>query len=173
MSITRRQAVGAGASVAFARPAAAFGAGPYTAKHVTPPDWYWRAMRWLTMNLVQDDPGKVDLDFWLDYLKRAHVDAASWNSGGIIAFYPTNLPHHKRNERLGSSDPLGYLIEGCRKMGLIVTTRVDHHATYPDTAKAKPEWISIDENGQPRPHWAKSPRGEYLRTGMARHLEAS
>jgi hypothetical protein len=40
-------------------------------------------MRWLTMNLVQDDPGKVDLDFWLDYLRRAHVDAASWNSAGL------------------------------------------------------------------------------------------
>jgi hypothetical protein len=111
-------------------------------------------MRWLTMNLVQDDPGKVDLDFWLDYLRRAHVDAASWNSGGIVAFYPTKIPFHRRNERLGSSDPLGYLIEGCRKMDLIVTTRVDHHATYPETAKAHPEWISRDETGELRRHWA-------------------
>jgi hypothetical protein len=111
-------------------------------------------MRWLTMNLVQDDPGKVDLDFWLDYLKRAHVDAASWNSGGIVAFYPTRIPYHRRNTRMGDSDPLGYLIEGCRRMGLVVTARVDHHATYADTAQAHPEWISRDPEGRMRPHWA-------------------
>jgi hypothetical protein len=129
-------------------------AGEYTRKAVTPPDWYWRPMRWLTMNLVQDDPGKSDLDFWLDYLKRAHVDAVSWNAGGIVAFYPTTIPYHKRNEKLGSSDPLGYLIEGSRRMGLIVTARVDHHATYPEAAQAHPEWISRDPQGNPRRHWA-------------------
>lgn len=46
-----------------------------------------------------------------------------------------------------ASDPLGYLIEGARKMGLIVTARVDHHATYPETAEAHPEWISTENNG--------------------------
>ncbi len=151
--MTRRDWIGAAAATSTALGAMA-DPKSFTARHVTPPDWYWRAMRWLTMNLVQDDPGKVDLDFWLDYLRRAHVDAASWNSGGIIAFYPTRIPFHKRNEKMGSSDPLGYLIEGCRRMGLIVTTRVDHHATYPDAAKAHPEWISTDEKGNLRPHWA-------------------
>jgi len=145
--ITRREMLALSAT-------AALPAQTWTAKHVTPPDWYWRAMRWLTMNLVQDDPGKVDLDFWLDYLKRAHVDAASWNSGGIIAFYPTTVPFHKRNEKMGNSDPLGYLVEGCRRMGLIVTARVDHHATYPETAAAHPEWISTDAAGRKMPHWA-------------------
>lgn len=146
--ISRRELIAGTAAASL------LGAQTFTSKHVTPPDWYWRAMRWLTMNLVQDDPGKVDLDFWLDYLKRAHVDAASWNSGGIIAFYPTRIRYHRRNERLGNTDPLGYLVEGCRRMGLIVTARVDHHATYPETAKAHPEWISTDENGKLRPHWA-------------------
>jgi hypothetical protein len=152
--IRRREFVAAAAGAAASALAASPEPGSYTARHVTPPDWYWRGMRWLTMNLVQDDPGKVDLDFWLDYLKRAHVDAASWNSGGIIAFYPTKIPHHRRNDKIGSTDPLGYLVEGCRKMGLIVTLRVDHHATYSDTAKAKPEWISRDANGRMHPHWA-------------------
>lgn len=112
-------------------------------------------MRWLTMNLAHNDPGAADLDFWLDYVRRAHVDAVSWNSGGIIAFYPTKIPFHKRAERLGDSDPLGYLVEGARKMGLIVTARVDHHATYPETAEAHPEWISTEKNGSLRRHWAE------------------
>lgn len=125
-----------------------------TGRYNTAPDWYEKPMRWLTMNLVQDDPGKFDPDFWLDYVRRCHVDAASWNSGGIIAFYPTEIPYHKRNERIGNTDPLGYLVEGCRKQGIIVTARVDHHATYEDGAKAHPEWISRDLRGEPRRHWA-------------------
>jgi hypothetical protein len=129
--------------------------GPAIRNAVTPKDWYLGPMRWLTMNLVQDDPGKFDPDFWLDYLKRCHVDAASWNSGGIVAFYPTRLPHHRRNALIGNTDPLGYLVEGCRRMGIVVTARVDHHATYADTAEARPEWISRDRLGKMRPHWAQ------------------
>jgi hypothetical protein len=150
MNPSRRELFGA----AFGAVASAQ-AGPYTRNATTAPDWYRRAMRWLTMNLAHNDPGSADLDFWLDYLKRAHVDAVSWNSGGIIAFYPTQIPFHKRAERLGDSDPLGYLIEGARKLGLIVTTRVDHHATYPETAEAHPEWISTDKAGALRRHWAE------------------
>lgn len=176
--ISRRELL-SGAAAAFAYTAAAK-PGPYTLKHVTPPDWYWRAMRWLTMNLVQDDPGKFDPDFWLDYLKRAHVDAASWNSGGIVAFYPTRIPFHKRNENLGESDPLGYLVEGCRRMGLIVTARVDHHATYEATARAHPEWISTDPAGNLRRHWASpelfltctlGPYNEFFMTSVMTEIE--
>ncbi len=178
--ITRREWIG-GTVAALAATDVRGAAGPYTTKSVTPPDWYFRAMRWLTMNLVQDDPGKVDLDFWLDYLKRAHVDAASWNSGGIVAFYPTNIPYHKRNAQMGNSDPFGYLVEGCRKMGLVVTARVDHHATYPETAMAHPEWICTDEKGQKRPHWAMpnlyltcelGPYNEYFMTEVMKEIES-
>ena len=88
------------------------------------------AMRWLTLTVVNDDPGNYDPDFWLDYLKRCHVDAASWNSGGIIAIYPTKIPFHRINPAIGRTDPFGYLVEGCRKQGIVVTARVDHHATY-------------------------------------------
>jgi hypothetical protein len=78
----------------------------------------------------------------------------SWNSGGIVAFYPTEIPYHRRAERLGDDDPVGYLVEGSRRMGLVVTLRVDHHATYPEAAAAHPEWIARDRSGQPLRHWA-------------------
>jgi len=134
------------ASVAQAEP------GPLTRSHITPPDWYWRPMRWFTMNMTHNDPGRFDPDFWLDYLRRCHVDAASWNSGGIVAFYPTKIPFHRKARDLGNLDVLGYLIEGCRKMGMVVTNRVDHHATYEDTAQAHPEWIRRDSQGRMCPH---------------------
>jgi len=121
----------------------------------TPPDWFDRPLRWANLTLVQDDPGRYDPGFWLDLLRRAHCDAASWNAGGIVAFYPTRIPFHRRCPNLGEGDPFGELVEGCRKLGIFVTARVDHHATYPDAAEAHPEWLMRDASGRPRRHWAK------------------
>ncbi len=65
-------------------------------------------------------------------------------------------------------------------MGLIVTARVDHHATYEDTAKAHPEWISIDPAGKPRRHWASpelfltctlGPYNEFFMTSVMTEIE--
>src|SRR5256885_2317171 len=32
-------------------------------------------MRWAQLTLVEDDPGRFDLPFWLDYFRRTHSDA--------------------------------------------------------------------------------------------------
>src|ERR1039458_8034719 len=39
------------------------------------PSWVDKPMRWAQLTLVEDDPGKFDLAFWLDYFKRTHSDA--------------------------------------------------------------------------------------------------
>src|SRR5574341_136027 len=55
------------------------------------PDWTDRPMRWAQLTLVEDDPGKFDLQFWLDYFKRTHSDAVCLSAGGCVAFYPTEI----------------------------------------------------------------------------------
>lgn len=135
------------------------------------------AMRWLTLTVVNDEPGKYDPDFWLDYMKRCHVDAASWNSGGIIAIYPTKIPFHRRNPNLGDTDPLRYIVDGCRKQGIVITARVDHHATYDDTAQAHPEWIQVDAAGKKKRHpaqpdlWLTCTLGPYNEDFMTRVMQ--
>src|SRR6185436_11328877 len=56
--------------------------------------WFDRPMRWAQLTLVEDDPGKYDLRFWLDYFKRTHSDAACLSAGGCVAYYPTKIPLH-------------------------------------------------------------------------------
>src|SRR5262245_17832361 len=34
------------------------------------PSWVDKPMRWAQLTLVEDDPGKFDLQFWLDYFAR-------------------------------------------------------------------------------------------------------
>lgn len=54
-------------------------------------------MRWAQLTLVEDDPGKYDPSFWLDYMKRTHSDATCLSAGGCVAFYPTKIPLHYRS----------------------------------------------------------------------------
>ena len=118
------------------------------------PSWVDKPMRWAQLTLVEDDPGKFDLAFWLDYFKRTHSDAVCLSGGGCVAYYPTQIPFHHRSKWLGDRDVLGDLIAGCRKLGMVVIVRTDPHATYDDVAEAHPDWIAVDADGNKRRHWA-------------------
>ena len=118
------------------------------------PLWVTKPMRWAQLTLVEDDPGKFDVDFWFDYLKRTKSDAICLSGGGCVAYYPTQIPLHHRSRWLGDRDVLGELINGCRKQGMVVIVRTDPHATYDDAAEAHPDWIAVDAAGNRRRHWA-------------------
>lgn len=76
------------------------------------PAWCDQPMRWAQLVLVENDPGQVDIAFWLDYFRRVHADAACLSAGGIVAYYPTDVPFHHRSAWLGASDPFGELVRG-------------------------------------------------------------
>jgi hypothetical protein len=111
-------------------------------------------MRWFQLAFVEDDPGKYDPAFWLDYFRRIHADAACLSAGGVVAFYPTKVPLHYRSKYLGDRDIFGEMLEGCRKLGMNVIARTDPHAAHQDVYDAHPEWIAVDAEGKKRRHWA-------------------
>ncbi len=116
--------------------------------------WYNRPMRWAQLTLVEDDPGNYDLQWWLDYFKSTHSDAACLSAGGCVAYYPTKIPLHYRSQYLGDRDSFGDLVRGCRKLGMNVVARTDPHAAHQDVYDAHPDWIAVDAHGQKRKHWA-------------------
>jgi hypothetical protein len=160
-SFTRRQflktTTGAGAAVTLAQfmPRQLLAAdAPQVTLPAPTPSWVDKPMRWAQLTLVEDDPGKFDLAFWLDYFKRTRSDAVCLSGGGCVAYYPTQIPFHHRSKWLGDRDVLGELIAGCRKLGMVVIVRTDPHATYDDVQAAHPDWIAVTADGQPRRHWA-------------------
>jgi hypothetical protein len=118
------------------------------------PSWVDRPMRWAQLTLVEDDPGRFDQKFWLDYFARTRSDAVCLSAGGCVAYYPTQVPFHHRSAWLGDRDVFGELVAGCRKLGMVVIARTDPHATYDDVQAAHPDWIAVDAKGTPRRHWA-------------------
>src|SRR6188474_3184533 len=67
-------------------------------KSVTDGDgWFDRPMRWVQLTLVENDPGRFDPQFWLDYFRRVQADAACLSAGGIVAYYPTEVALHHRS----------------------------------------------------------------------------
>jgi hypothetical protein len=117
-----------------------------------PDPWFDRPMRWAQLTLVEDDPGKYDPGFWLNYFKRTHSDAACLSAGGCVAYYPTKIPLHYRSKWLGQNDAFGELVAGCRRLNMVVIARTDPHAAHQDVFDAHPDWIAVDAAGQKRRH---------------------
>jgi hypothetical protein len=119
-----------------------------------PPSWVDRPMRWAQLTLAENDPGQYDPAFWLDYFRRTHSDAVCLSAGGCVAYYPTKIPLHYRSNWMGSADPFGALVAGCRKLNMAVVARTDPHAAHQDVYDAHPDWIAVDAQGRKRPHWS-------------------
>src|SRR3954453_5779802 len=127
---------------------------PMAARSEGTAGWYDRPMRWAQVAFVEDDPGNYSREFWLDYFKRTHCDAACLSAGGCVAFYPTKIPMHYRSKWLGDKDTFGDLVKGCRELGMNVIARTDPHAVHQDVYDAHPDWIMVDAKGNKRRHWS-------------------
>lgn len=139
----------------FDRESAAYASSPSRNENSVDSDaagWYDRPMRWAQLAFVEDDPGNYDLSFWLDYFQKVHADAACLSAGGVVAFYPTEIPLHYRSKWLGTMDSFGDIAAGCRKLGMNVVARTDAHACHQDMYDAHPDWIAVDEHGNKRRH---------------------
>lgn len=118
------------------------------------PAWCDRPMRWAQVAFTEDDPGQYDPQMWLNFFREIHADAACLSAGGVVAFYPTEIPLHYRSRFLGQGDAFGELVKGCRALGMNVIARTDPHAIREEAFRAHPEWVARDAAGEPRRHWA-------------------
>jgi hypothetical protein len=152
--MNRRQFIATASALAAARLGAA-----EPARTDGPPggggDWFDRPMRWIQLVLAENDPGQYDSKWWLDYFRRVHADAACLSAGGCVAYYPTKIEHHHRSAWMKEgTDPFGDLVEGCRKLGMVVVARTDPHSIRDEAAATHPEWVAVDAQGNRRRHWA-------------------
>ena len=115
--------------------------------------WANGPMRWFQLAFVEDDPGRYDQSFWIDYLQQIHAQGVCLSAGGGTAFYPTRIPYHGKARGLAEGqDPFGDLTLACKKLGMRVLARIDPHAMTAQAANAHPEWALTDAKGEVQRH---------------------
>lgn len=111
--------------------------------------WYRRAFRWGQTNITEIDPTRYDIPWWRAHWRRTAVQGVIINAGGIVAYYPSEIPLHHRASHLGDRDLFGELCRAAHDDGLAVFARLDSNATHEDLLRAHPDWFAVDGNGQP------------------------
>jgi len=72
--------------------------------------WYATMRRCGQLNLNERDPLTLDVGAWIEYWASLKLHALLLNGGGIVAFYPTDVPYHHRSEFLGARDLFGEMV---------------------------------------------------------------
>ena len=114
--------------------------------------WYAIMRRCGQINYNEHDPLTMDAEAWADYWASLKVNAVLLNGGGIVAFYPTQVPYHHRSQFLGSRDLFGEMVAATKRRGMRAVARMDCNLAYEDALKAHPEWFERNQDGSPRPH---------------------
>jgi len=115
--------------------------------------WYSVMRRCGQINYNEQDPLTMNVDAWGDYWASLKVDAVLLNGGGILAFYPTQVPYHRRSQFLGTRDLFGEMVAAMKRRGIRAVARMDCNLAYEDALKAHPEWFERNSDGSPRPHF--------------------
>jgi hypothetical protein len=116
---------------------------------VTEQPWYRRVARWGQTNLREADPPTYDAAFWRDYWRRTAIGGVIVNAGGIVAYYPTDVPHHRRARFLGERDLFGEICRDAKAVGLAVVARLDSNAADERFYYEHPDWFAVDAEGTP------------------------
>ena len=116
------------------------------------PPWYATMRRCGQLNFNERDPLTLDVGAWIEYWASLRVNALLVNGGGIMAFYPTDVPYHHRSAFLGTRDLFGEMAAAARTRDIRVVARMDCNYSWEEALRAHPEWFERDRDGQPRRH---------------------
>jgi hypothetical protein len=113
--------------------------------------WQRQVRRAAQLNMTEHDPVVMDVEAWADYMKRLKVGVTYISVTGILAYYQTKVPFHRKGKYLGNRDFFGECNEAARKRGLRTVARMSPDLNWGDALAAHPEWFQRDAEGKPKP----------------------
>lgn len=119
--------------------------------------WHQRVRRVGQVNFSEKDVAEADIRAWADYWASAKVDAVQINVTGMIAFYPTKVPFHKRSRYLNGRDFFGECCRAAKARGIRVIGRLSPDLQWEEALEAHPEWFVRDREGKPVPPFSRTP----------------
>ena len=112
--------------------------------------WQRKVRRVAQVNMTEHDPAVMNVEEWADYMARLKVGATYISVTGILAFYQTKVPFHRKGKYLGNRDFFGDLNAAAKKRGLRTVARMSPDLNWGDALAAHPEWFQRDAEGKPR-----------------------
>jgi hypothetical protein len=114
--------------------------------------WTRRIRRIGQLNMTEHDPVALNIDEWADYWASLKVDAVLVSVTGIIAYYQTKVPFHRKGKYLGDRDFFGECCAAAKMRGIHVIARTSPDLNWGDAVQAHPEWFMRDAEGKATPH---------------------
>ena len=109
--------------------------------------WHQKVHRVGQTNMTERDMVDMNIEQWADYWASAKVDALLVSVTGILAYYPTKVPFHRRGQFLGDRDFFGECCTAAKKRGIRVIARMSPDLNWEDAVQAHPEWFQKDAQG--------------------------
>ncbi len=112
--------------------------------------WWLAPFRMFQTNLREIDAG-LNVERVLDFIQTHGANTWLVNAGGILSFYPTDLPFQTRNPALSrrvSGDLLGDAVTAAHARGLRLMARMDFSKISATIAAEHPEWCYVSPTGQ-------------------------
>ncbi len=123
---------------------------PQTASATSLP-WLRQIRRAGQLNMTEHDPISLDVEAWADYWANLKAGITFISVTGILAYYQTKVPFHRKGKFLGDRDFFGDCREAARKRGLRVVARMSPDLNWDDALAAHPEWFERDKQGNAFP----------------------
>jgi Hypothetical glycosyl hydrolase 6/Beta-galactosidase trimerisation domain len=113
--------------------------------------WHQKVRRVGQVNITEHDPVSLNVEEWADYFSSLKCDVVFASVTGIIAYYPTEVPFHRKSKFLNGHDFTGDLVNAAKKRGMRVIARFSPDLNWGDALAAHPEWFRRDKTGNPIP----------------------
>jgi hypothetical protein len=125
---------------------------PAAAPAPTSVAWARKVRRIGQLNMTEHDPVVLNVQEWADYWAGLKVDAVLVSVTGILAFYQTKVPFHRKGKYLGDRDFFGDCCAAAKQRGLRVIARMSPDLNWEDALQAHPEWFERDAQAAPVAH---------------------
>ena len=133
--------------------------------------WLKKPYRMVQTNLREID-ATLDLDRYMQSLRSFHAEVVLFNTGGIVANYPTELPYHFRNTHM-KGDFVGSVLERIHKEGIRFIARFDFSKVNEQVARDHPDWLYMGDTGDSKAIPTAAPAPDARASGPATKLPAA
>jgi len=102
--------------------------------------WWHRNNLRLIQNNIRETDAAMDVEQLLSKIKALSANTLMLNTGGITAFYPTELEYQYRSPYL-KGDLIGEVVEKCHREGMRFIARFDFSKAHYSIFEKHPEWF--------------------------------